>query len=139
MLAETNWIPPSEDSQELLWNQFLFISLCFTYCIDLLSLSKKRPSLEASPISENLFFAISVENARIFTENARKCMHFHENVHIFLKMQENACIFLTMQENACFFLKMQENACIFLKMNENMCIFMKMQENVCIFSENALK
>ena len=44
-----------------------------------LGLLKKGPLLEASPISENLFFAILVENACIF-----------------LKMQENVCIFLKM-------------------------------------------
>ena len=43
-----------------------------------LGLSKKRPLLEASPISENLFFAFSVENARIFSK-------MHENAHIFGK------------------------------------------------------
>ena len=87
-----------------------------------LGLSKKKPLLEASPISENLFFAFLVEN-----------------VCIFLKMQENVCIFLKMQENVCIFFKMQENVCIFMKMQENAYIFMKMQENACIFSENARK
>ena len=43
-----------------------------------LGLSKKRPLLEASPISENLVFAFSV--------------HFHENVCILCKLDGNACI-----------------------------------------------
>ena len=47
------------------------------------------PLLEASPISENLFFAIS---ARIFQG---KCVHFRrENARILCKLDENARIFL---------------------------------------------
>ena len=68
-------------------------SFCLSVCFFIGSF-KEIPLLEASAISENLFFAFSVEYQK-------KCAHFPKNACILCKLDENACI---SKENVCIFI-----------------------------------
>ena len=64
--------------------------------VTLLGFSKKRPLLEASPISENLVLCIFMKMRTcscIFSELCTFSCIFSENVHIFLEMHIFSCIF----------------------------------------------